>query len=115
MNKYKTYTDKQINNVVAHKLGKKFVTIIGDDVRISGYNFDPCNNPADAMPIVIENKITMAYDSGSGFWCAHSGGVMDECCWDYEVEPMIFSYSESYYRAAMEVFLMMNGAENDLP
>lgn len=83
MNKYKIYTDKQINNAVAHETGKKFVTIIGDDVRISGYNFDPCNNPADAIPIVIENGISLINDSGN----------------------------DNIYRAAMEVFLMMKEAE----
>ena len=127
MNKYSDKSDFEINKAVAVYLGytaeyeNESVTVFRNNnggmplvvssATDSSDNFAPCNNPADAMPIVIENKITMTYDSGSGFWCAHSGGVMDECGWDYEVEPMIFSYSESYYRAAMEVFLMMKDDE----
>lgn len=73
--------------------------------------FDPCNNPADAMPIVIENKITVMYDSIGNTWCAHAGSVMDDCGWDYKITPAHYADSDNYYRAAMEVFLMMKEEE----
>lgn len=73
--------------------------------------FDPCNNPADAMPIIIENKITVAYDRIGNTWCAHAGSVIDDCDWGYKIEPVQYADSNNYYRAAMEVFLMMKDAE----
>lgn len=74
---------------------------------------DYCNNPADAMPIVIENKITVMHDSIGNTWCAHAGSVMDDCGWDYKITPVHYADSDNYYRAAMICFLMMKEAENE--
>lgn len=112
MNKYSDKSDFEINLAVAHivlgkdnydwcpraKLVKKYVS---EDKGLF-MDFDPCNNPADAMPIIIENGIgllpykistPLAFDlkKGIGF------GFLVE--------------NENIYRAAMEVFLMMKGAE----
>lgn len=109
MNKYTELSDFEINKKVANKLGFQ------SEIRENGtwiFNkiwipFDPCNEPGQAMLIIIENKITMAFDIRNNIWCAHSGSVMEDCGWDYEIEPSLFAYSYNYYRAAMEVFLMM--------
>lgn len=121
MNKYRDKSDFEINKAVAEELIKSgFIIgveyydkhILVTDKYANNYPFDPCNNPADAMPIIIENKITVMYDSIGNTWCAHAGSVMDDCGWDYQCTPVYYADSINYYRAAMEVFLMMKDAEN---
>ncbi|HEK0670623.1 TPA: DUF2591 domain-containing protein [Proteus mirabilis] len=118
MNKYTELSDFEINLAVAHiALGKGsydwcpdkkevyFAGIDGGEFLHHGY-FDPCNNPSDAMPIIIENLISlmadMSDDRGSTWWCASdiSNGITSR----YKSNPL---------RAAMEVFLMMKDAENE--
>ncbi|MDN0012278.1 DUF2591 family protein, partial [Providencia stuartii] len=66
--------------------------------------FNPCNNPADAMPIIIENKICMNYvDIDIGWGACHFDGEKGEL----EV------YDKNYYRVAMICFLLMKDAENE--
>ncbi len=119
MNKYRDKSDYEINKAVAeckYGIGCTGKTQGGDVIVFTDSFtavFDPCNNPADAILIVIENKITTTYDHVNSVWWAHYGGVMDECGWDYEKEPELYAYSDNYYRAAMEVFLMMKDAENE--
>ncbi|WP_283126474.1 hypothetical protein [Providencia stuartii] len=73
MNKYTKLSDFEINLAVAHiALGKGnydwcsdkkevyLAGIDGGDFLPRGY-FDPCNNSADAMPIIIENGIAFAH------------------------------------------------------
>lgn len=118
MNKYSDKSDFEINKAVAIAIGKvvgirpdsNIIYLIGGDELIE---FAPCNNPADAMPIIIENKITVAYDRIGNTWCAHAGSVIDDCDWGYKIEPVQYADSNNYYRAAMEVFLMMKEAENE--
>lgn len=113
MNKYRDKSDFEINKAVAEELIKSgFIIgveyydkhILVTDKYANNYPFDPCNNPADAMPIIIENGIgllpykistPLAFDlkKGIGF------GFLVE--------------NENIYRAAMEVFLMMKDAENE--
>ncbi|HHE4649544.1 TPA: phage protein NinX family protein [Morganella morganii] len=114
MNKYRDKSDFEINKAVAIALGKvigirpdsNIIYLIGGDELIE---FDPCNNPADAMPIVIENGISIIFDTGCKAWVAGIAYWVDGCEWQvsYEVERM------NQYRAAMEVFLMMKDAENE--
>lgn len=130
MNKYRDKSDFEINKAVAIAVG--FPCYYGDGSYTNGLGiraaivkgenasgnymlggFDPCNNPADAMPIIIENRITVARDILNDEWCAHVGSVMDECDWDYVKEPKIYAHSDNYYRAAMICFLMMKDAENE--
>lgn len=113
MNKYSDKSDFEINKAVAIAIGKvvgirpdsNIIYLIGGDELIE---FAPCNNPADAMPIIIENKICMAYDvfaeeRDGGNWVAQPAyGFSDERV-----------RSDSYYRAAMICFLMMKDAENE--
>lgn len=124
MNKYTGLSDFEINRLIAR---------LNDGIRINdertaidcyirsqssptsvrvcdgdiGYlTFDFCNNPADAMPIIIGNLISlmadMSEDRGSAWWCASDikNGITSR----YKSNPL---------RAAMEVFLMMKDAENE--
>lgn len=112
-------SDFEINKAVAEKLDvrvyERSAGMLFTATEHRGeYNFtkfDPCNNPADAMPIIIKNGITVMYDSIGNTWCAHAGSVMDDCGWDYKITPAHYADSDNYYRAAMEVFLMMEDAE----
>lgn len=120
MNKYRDKSDFEINKAVAdnylpcdyrYNENDKIVELIGIDLscefgscidiekeHVYG-KFDPCNNPADAMPIVIENGISSLFND-------------DE--WICSVPYTEFlSINENLYRAAMEVFLMMKEAENE--
>ncbi|AZH04394.1 DUF2591 domain-containing protein [Proteus mirabilis] len=110
MNKYTELSDFEINLAVAHiALGKGsydwcpdkkevyFAGIDGGEFLHHGY-FDPCNNPSDAMPIIIENEISMIKNSGGWMCCHGSVGQVEH---------------ESLYRGAMELFLMMKDTENN--
>lgn len=120
MNKYRDKSDFEINKAVfrAARIKHKWFRFLPHGVvtyNIKGdwVIFDPCNNPADAMPIIIENKITVAYDKLYETWCAHVGSVMGDGDWDYSIEPAINYCDDNYYRAAMVCFLMMKDAENE--
>ncbi|HHV7361115.1 TPA: phage protein NinX family protein [Morganella morganii] len=99
MMQYKEVTDYEINKTVAKYL--KLNTIAYDRTEIVLFDdidatpFDPCNNPADAMPIIIENGISLISD-----W--NEIGV-----WGATYQPWWTSENKNPYRAAMEVFLMM--------
>lgn len=133
MNKYHDKSDFEINKAVAeHYLpcdyryneSDKIVELIGIDLscefgssidiekeRVYG-KFDPCNNPADAMPIVIENGISMINDSGKLFAAAPGFGVDGYLGGDICGHSSYrYSENDNIYRAAMEVFLMMKDAQ----
>ncbi|XKD94981.1 phage protein NinX family protein [Morganella morganii] len=113
MNKYRDKSDFEINKAVARAIGAK-ETIDGlffDEHRtyvIYGNKcknfFDPCNNPADAMSIIIENGICMNYIDKDIGWGAYH---FDEEKGELEI------YDKNYYRAAMICFLMVKEAENE--
>lgn len=118
MNKYRDKSDFEINKAVAECL--KSIDYIDNYISHNGavciadsygtsVTFDPCNNPADAMPIVIENGISLIFDTGCKAWVAGIAYWVDGCEWQisYEVERM------NQYRAAMELFLLMKDAENE--
>lgn len=119
MNKYRDKSDFEINKTVAeckYGIGCTGKTQGGDVIVFTDSFtavFDPCNNPTDAMPIILENKITVMHDSIGNTWCAHAGSVMDDCGWDYKITPVHYADSDNYYRAAMELFLMMKDEENE--
>ncbi|EEI47913.1 DUF2591 family protein [Proteus alimentorum] len=101
MNSYNKYTDLQINELVATRLKKKCLLTEESVLAYmdSGYRtFDPCNNPTDAMPIIIENEISMIKSSGGWMCCHGSVGQVER---------------ESLYRGAMESFLMIKDAKNE--
>ncbi|SUB99879.1 DUF2591 family protein [Proteus penneri] len=97
MNKYTELSDLEINKNVFIKLyGEE--SLKDKDMFNSFYRTDYCHNPEDAMPIIIENEISMIKSSGGWMCCHGSVGNVEH---------------ESLYRGAMEVFLMMKDAENE--
>lgn len=117
MNKYTNLSDFEINKKVAINVGgfalslmvfddrnevvKKNIPNIGSRVFTE---FNPCNNPADAMTIIIENKIGMNFVNNNIGWSA-----IHQCIIKGELEV----YGKRYYRTAMELFLLMKDAENE--
>ncbi|HGM9789456.1 TPA: phage protein NinX family protein [Proteus mirabilis] len=105
MNKYTELSDFEINKKVAEYL--KLNTIAYERTEIVLFDdmdatpFAPCNNPSDAMPIIIENKIGLSPMYHSNKWTAD--------CLDYD----FMSVNKNPYRGAMEVFLMMKDTENN--
>ncbi len=103
MKKYRDKSDFEINKAVAIALGNvigirpdsNIIYLIGGDELIE---FDPCNNPADAMPIIIENGISIIKSSGGWICCHGAAGVIEH---------------ENLYRAAMICFLMIKDAEDE--
>lgn len=110
MNKYRDKSDFEINKAVAeckYGIGCTGKTQGGDVIVFTDSFtavFDPCNNPADAMPIIIENGIGMNYIDKDIGWCAYH---FDEEKVELEI------YDKNYYRAAMICFLIMKDEENE--
>ncbi|EPH3102077.1 phage protein NinX family protein [Providencia stuartii] len=98
MNKYTELSDFEINKKVAEKLGLNFK----DGVIVKNgewFYFDPCNNPADAMPIINEYGISLIYQDRKFQFATNDGNI--ECC---IANPL---------KAAMIIFLCMKDAENE--
>ena len=122
MNKYTELSDFEINLLVTqfvlpetqYDVIKQTMDIIQFLVDGSfGYRFfDPCSNPADAMPIIIENKISLLAGD-SNFWCARYGewNILP-CPSGIEFIEKAQVINDSPYRATMELLLMMKDAEN---
>jgi len=107
---YSKLSDFEINLQVNRALGmkhypnkeKQIVEVFGDVVI-----FDPCNNPADAWPIIVENNISLILDNPS------SKMATSNCVgWYSDEEPPIHASNQNPLRAAMTVFLMMQGSAN---
>lgn len=72
---------------------------------------DYCNNPAAAMPIIIENNISLHAPRLREGWMAEYTGSDDDVNDGFQVD-YFDSHNQNPLRAAMEVFLMMKEAEN---
>lgn len=106
MNKYRDKSDFEINKAVAVNINgtdavlEKFGRIyISDGDRGAMVSFSPCNNPADAMPIINEYGISLIYQEREFQFATNNGNI--EC-----------SISNPL-KAAMIIFLMMKDAENE--
>lgn len=106
MNKYRDKSDLEINKAVAVNINgtdavlEKFGRIyISDGDRGAMVSFSPCNNPADAMPIINEYGISLIYQEREFQFATNDGNI--EC-----------SISNPL-KAAMIIFLMMKDAENE--
>ena len=93
MNKYRDKSDSEINELVSFSLG-----------YVHTKSFAPCNNPVQATPIIIENKISVNYIDKDIGWGAYH---FDEEKGELEI------YDKNYYRAAMICFLIMKDEENE--
>mgnify|MGYP001205773655 CR=1 FL=1 len=60
------------------------------------WQFDPCNDPSDAWPIIVENKIGLQFI-----------GVEATCGGDISRSEVAVSSDKNPLRAAMIVYLMM--------
>ena len=115
MNKYSDKSDFEINKAVAINIsGLRVVVEKNNKIYIhegdSGVivRFDPCNSPTDAMPIVIENNISLRAPSLTDRWRAEFVDEYDRLSIGYYM-----SRNQNPLRAAMEVFLLMKGTENE--
>ncbi len=62
--------------------------------------FDPCNDPADAWPIIVENNISLEKPSVNGEWYITIPSNFNGWCRD-----------KNPLRAAMTMYLMMKAAK----
>lgn len=69
---------------------------------------DYCDNPADAWPIVVENKISLVWIAETSRWCASHGGNAESEYWGWDECPDVYHENINPLRAAMTVFLMMH-------
>ena len=114
MKDYASMSDFEISRLVGDVLGVQWANLdenyhelcywpeLDDELRI----FDPCNNPADAWPIITSKKICIAFDvfaepNDGGGWVA---------CPAYYIEGERIRH-DNPLRAAMIVFLMMKEGE----
>lgn len=104
MKDYASMSDKQINREVQKLTGIGCMSghgvLIIEDGRWR--TFDPCNNAADAWPIITSSMISIRPVGHDGQLWEAAG--MDGMKADYDKNPL---------RAAMVVFLMMMEVEND--
>ena len=102
---YEEMSDLQINLLVANAIGVDAAEnsgVVFGAVKHEGDNVvsvmgvvDYCNNPSDAWPIIVANRINVYASEGPDFmpWMAGCGGFMVS--------------NKNPLRAAMVVFLMM--------
>ncbi|HCJ9225479.1 TPA: DUF2591 family protein [Escherichia coli] len=106
------YKEGENGDMVFVSFGGDIVNGDAVEVEVERGSFNPCANPADAWPIITENKISTMWMTAEKEWCAWSGGDLEEGCWEWENIPGYYFCGESPLRAAMIVFLMMQDANN---
>ncbi|RXW27743.1 hypothetical protein DM877_17855 [Enterobacter cloacae] len=100
---YSQLSDFEINKRVAKSIySVSFMEPLSRTVSVSGEKrlFDPCNNPADAWPIIESNRISIR-NRYEGDWKAEN--EWGESSFHVACNPL---------RAAMIVFLMMQDANH---
>lgn len=136
MTDYSKMSDFEINCKVANALGmtKHFFFLdaedeFDDDIEpsergpiwqtrehfVNGYRpsngnpFNPCNNPSDAWPIIVEEKISIMFDSTLP---EYEGEYHEWCSAISSCQKYGIQYQSNPLRAAMIVYLMMKESEN---
>ena len=106
---YEEMSDLQINLLVANAIGVDAAEnsgVVFGAVKHEGDNVvsvmgvvDYCNNPSDAWPIIVANRINVYASEGPDFmpWMAGCGGMV--------------ASNRNPIRAAMIVYLMMKDEE----
>lgn len=113
MTDYSKMNDRDIDRLVL----KVIYGVHADDKDIQGCwsrgGFKYTTNPTDAMSIIIENKISIAFDTNENEWLAWGDFEFDQCGWDMINEPTIYYSHANPLRAAMIVFLQMQENNHD--
>lgn len=113
MKNYEEMSDFEINKRVALIVSVAF-NGDGEPVRFvecdtgayADFNeieFDPCNNPEDAWPIIVEHEIDVIQNNGQDCPLATNSAVMM-----FRGDDVFICQHENPLRAAMIVFLKMN-------
>lgn len=117
MKDYASMSDQQINREVQKITGIGCMSGNGVLIIADGRwrTFDPCNNPADAWPIIVQSGISLIKCTvGSGYWSAEIITDIDEATDNLFQCQSSFDYQDANpLRAAMIVFLMMKEPKND--
>lgn len=110
---YSKLSDFEINKCVAKIHGGFALTLAVHNEPPSGKSFDPgrfdpCNNPADAWPIIVENSISIINDKDCFPRATNDSFLFindqfDDCIHWCDRNPL---------KAAMIVFLMMQESKN---
>lgn len=112
MKYYSAMIDEDINKLVGQHIS------FADKVMVGTGQKDYCNNPADAWPIIVENKISISHEIAR--YCASSLSY-DKRHFENETDGFkIFRFtgemgdtsSRAALRAAMIVLLMMKDSES---
>ncbi len=98
---YSTLNDAEVNWQVAYHIGLRTVE------KAECGDFNPCNNPVDAWPIISGHHISIMYVEELSKWCAGKPHWVDGCEWQLDIDVV----DENPLRAAMIVFLMMQEAK----
>ncbi|HAD9680134.1 TPA: DUF2591 family protein [Escherichia coli] len=105
------YKDRNGLFVARNLPSKEGVTIVAEvnseDICIAAADY--CNNPADAWPIIMENKISIMFDSTD---TRYEGEYHEWCDAISSCQKFGIQYQSNPLRAAMIVFLMMQDANN---
>ena len=123
MKNYETMSDFEVNRAVACRLDGNDLDIFGRPMFASDCYFsvpsgssvewhqfgcdgsklfDPCNNPSDAWPVILANRIMLNPYCADELWKAEV-----PCGFDGFFKTYATCYHRNPLRAAMIVFLMM--------
>lgn len=106
MTDYSKLSDFDINAAVSMALRSQSANPESKYVVINDY----CNNPADAWPIILGNKISIVKDMKGLWWADANAYWIDGLEWQIDGEP-----DENPLRAAMIAFLKMQDASHANP
>lgn len=113
MKDYSAMSDFDIQQAVLQETwGNHPVRLLGKmmlDIMLSDY--DPCNNPADAWPIIESAEISLIRDLPNSGWTAFGMFKLFDGDWGFEQDPEHHQCNANPLRAAMIVYLMMKDAE----
>lgn len=105
--KYEDMSDTEINHAVASEQFGDWRNNKDISRLITSKRIDYCNNPTDAWPIIVANRISTAFDSNTAEWFCWGDFEFDQGGWYMITEPAMFHSHYNPLRAAMVVFLKM--------
>lgn len=109
MNNYTDWSDFEVNKAVAEAIGFSVicyhsVVMVSAGEGREHIEFDPCNNPSDAFPIIVENGIGFKQNFSNDDWVISPRNYDDAHLTQVGDRPL---------RAAMICFLMMKDAGDE--